>query len=154
MKFNFIWIGKPKHKYIQQGIILYRDRLKHYCKLEIHQIKDVKSTHSEDQKNKESLSFQKFLVTENYTVCLDENGETMKSEELSQFISKLQNQGWKNINFIIGGAYGFDSAILGKSNTLLSLSKMTLPHDLCRVLLLEQVYRAFTILRNEKYHHA
>lgn len=103
--------------------------------------------------HKEAQLFRKHMDNKSFNVFLDERGKRFSSIEFSNFISQLQNRSTKQLNMIIGGAYGFEDNFLSKSDFRLSLSRMTLPHDLCRLVLLEQVYRAFTLLNNEKYHH-
>lgn len=153
MKLNFMWLGKAKHSYINPGIELYQKRLKHYVKTDIIHLKDVKVGNVSEQKKKEGIRFNNKIGASDYTICLHERGKELTSIELSKLLTKLQDSGKQNVNFLIGGAYGFSDDILNGCNYQLSLSKMTLPHDLCRVILLEQVYRAFTIMRNEKYHN-
>ncbi len=103
--------------------------------------------------HKEAQLFRKHMDNKSFNVLLDERGKRFSSTEFSNFISQWQNRSTKQLNMIIGGAYGFDEQLFPMSDFRLSLSKMTLPHDLCRLVLLEQVYRAYTILNNEKYHH-
>jgi len=153
MKAKLIWIGKTKHNYTSHGVDLYLKRLKFYVKTEVVELKDVKSKSSEDQKKREGDLFKKHMNSKSYNICLHEKGTNLSSVQFGQFLQKLQNANHQNVNFMIGGAFGFSNDILNTCNYQLSLSKMTLPHDLCRVVLVEQIYRAFSILKGEKYHN-
>ena len=153
MKIKFIWIGKAKHSYVSAGIEDYQKRLAHYCKTEFLELKDLSLKSKGNIKKAEGQLFAKQINNSAFTICLDEKGKEMSSIELAKFFSDLQNRSVKNVNLMIGGALGWSPDILKKSNFLLSLSRMTLPHDLCRLVLLEQVYRAFTIMKGEKYHN-
>lgn len=153
MKVDFIWIGKEKHPYLTKGIQMYHNRLQHYTKSKIITIKDTKYPNQEDQKKSEAKLFERYLGSQSFNVCLDEHGKNLSSLEFANKIQQFQNRGITHMTMMIGGAYGFDKGILNQSDFKLSLSRMTLPHDLCRLILLEQVYRAFTILKNEKYHN-
>jgi 23S rRNA (pseudouridine1915-N3)-methyltransferase len=153
MKMNLIWIGKNKFKFADKAVELYLSRLKHYCKINVIQLKDVKSSSPIIQKELEAQLFEKYLNTRSHTICLDEKGDGLTSIELSNKIISFQNRSIHNLNIMIGGAFGFHPTILNKCNEKWSLSKMTLPHDLCRIVLTEQLYRAFTIIKNEKYHN-
>jgi len=107
-----------------------------------------------DLKKKEAETLLEGLSKDDYLVALDERGKAFSSEGLAQFIQGRANEGLKNLVFLIGGAYGLDEAVLRRADHRWSLSQLTLPHQLVRLLLAEQLYRACTILRNEKYHHA
>lgn len=106
-----------------------------------------------DLKKKEAEMILGWLKKDDYLVALDERGKEMSSEELAEFIQARANESAKAIVFLIGGAFGLDDAVLKKANHKWSLSKLTFPHQLARLILAEQVYRACTIIRNEKYHH-
>ena len=153
MKIRFIWIGKTKHKFSQDAVDLYLNRLKHYSKIEVIELKDVRAKTALTQKEAEANLFQKYISGPAYSVCLDENGKEYTSTKLSEKLSQLQNISTREMNIIIGGAYGFHESIMKIADEKWSLSQLTLPHDLCRIILTEQIYRAFTILKNEKYHN-
>ena len=153
LKIRLIWIGKAKQKFTKEATDLYLKRLKHYAKIEVVEQKDVKANSSKTQKEKEAKLFEKYVEKGAYSICLDEKGKEYTSIGLSKMIASLQNQSTKEINIIIGGAFGFQSSILEKANAKWSLSQLTLPHDMCRILLPEPLYRSFTILNNEKYHN-
>ena len=153
MKIRFIWVGKTKLSYLTAGIEDYKKRLSHYCKADYLELKDASPKNKGNPKKAERPLFAQHMNKSAYTICLDENGRQMSSRELANFLSELQNRSIKNVNLMIGGAFGWSPDILRNSNFQLSLSRMTLPHDLCRLVLLEQVYRAFTIIKGEKYHN-
>ncbi len=154
MKIKLMWIGKTNEKYLKEGIEIYLKRLKHYCTISTHEIKDVKKfSTKEDLKIKEGQAFLEQIQPSDFVVLLDEKGKQKTSIEFSNFFEHHQNVGTKSLIFIIGGAFGFSKELYQRSNLMLSLSKMTFSHQMIRVFFYEQVYRAFTILRNEKYHN-
>ena len=151
-----IWvIGKTNDTYLKNGIEKYNDRLKHYTKLEFEEIKDVKpgQTIEETKKREADLIISK-LKQEDILILMDEKGEMYDSISFSRYIEKLQVQANKNVIMLIGGAYGHHDIVRKRSNHMISLSKMTFSHQMIRLFLVEQIYRAFTIMRNEKYHNA
>lgn len=155
MKIKLLCIGKTNEKYLTQGIDIYLKRLKHYCNFQIVFIADVKKFgDSSDLKKKEAESFLKNINPTDFVCLLDEKGKEMTSVGLSKLVEKHQLHGTKSLVLIIGGAYGFDQTMYDRSNFLLSLSKMTFSHQMIRLFLTEQIYRAFTIIRNEKYHNS
>ncbi len=150
-----IWvIGKTNDTYLKNGIEKYNDRLKHYTKLEFEEIKDVKpgQTIEETKKREADLIISK-LKQEDILILMDEKGEMYDSISFSRYIEKLQVQANKNVIMLIGGAYGHHDIVRKRSNHMISLSKMTFSHQMIRLFLVEQIYRAFTIMRNEKYHN-
>ena len=150
-----IWvIGKTNDTYLKNGIEKYNDRLKHYTKLEFEEIKDVKpgQTIEETKKREADLIISK-LKQEDILILMDEKGEMYDSISFSRYIEKLQVQANKNVIMLIGGAYGHHDIVRKRSNHMISLSKMTFSHQMIRLFLVEQIYRAFTIMRYEKYHN-
>lgn len=149
------WIGKTNEKYLGMGIELYSNRISHYHNFSIHEIKDIKSFKTtEDLKLKESHAFLKSIDNRDYVVLLDENGRCFDSIGFSEILQDfLLMSAYKRIIFIIAGAFGASNVLKERANMLLSLSKMTFSHQLIRVIFLEQLYRASTILKNEKYHN-
>ena len=142
-------------KYLITGIDVYLKRLKHYNKIELIYLPDVKKFGGEkDLKKKEALSFMNKIEPSDFVCLLDEKGDQFTSIGLSAIFAKHQLMGTRVFTFIIGGAYGFDPILYDRSNFLLSLSKMTFSHQMIRLFLVEQIYRAFTILKNEKYHNS
>ena len=156
MKITFLVIGKTEDTYLKEGIEKYTKRLKHYIKFEIVEVPELKNTKnlSEDQqKTKEAELISKNLNNTDYIVLLDEKGQELSSIQFSGFISKKMLSSVQNLVFIVGGPYGFDNSLLTSSNEKLSLSKMTFSHQMVRLFFVEQVYRAFSILKGEPYHH-
>ena len=143
MKVKLIVIGKIKEVYYREACEEYIKRLQKYCSLEVVEIKD-------QGKEKEA---EKILakLRDAYVIALSEEGKQFSSEQFAAFLKKIEQN--KNIVFILGGPYGLSEKVKQRAHLLLSLSAMTLPHELCRVVFLEQLYRACTILKNEKYHH-
>ena len=156
MKITFLVIGKTEDSYLKEGIEKYTKRLKHYIKFEIVEVPELKNTKSlseDQQKTKEAELISKNLNNTDYIVLLDEKGQELSSIQFSGFISKKMLSSVQNLVFIVGGPYGFDNSLLTSSNEKLSLSKMTISHQMVRLFFVEQVYRAFSILKGEPYHH-
>lgn len=155
MLISFIWLGKSKYAAYEELIDLYCRRLKHYCKYELIVLKELKtkSIQPEELKQKESQLFLSKINEGDYVILLDERGKQMDSIGLSEYLQKRMNASTGRVVFIIGGAYGVHSTLTDRADFIWSLSQLTLTHDMSRVLMLEQVYRSFTILRGEKYHN-
>ena len=154
MKIKLIWIGKTNQSYLNEGISIYIKRLKHYTKLEIIEIKDIKNfTSKEDLKIKEGQALLSKLTPEDFTILLDEKGKTYSSVLWAKKLESFQNQGKRCIAFIIGGAFGFHNDVYKRANGMLALSNMTFSHQMIRLFFLEQLYRGYTIIKNEKYHN-
>jgi 23S rRNA (pseudouridine1915-N3)-methyltransferase len=156
MQIKLLAIGKTDHKAIQELISEYGDRLSHYIRFEFELIPDLKNTKSLSetiQKEKEGELILKKLQPSDELILLDERGKTFSSLEFSDFLQKKMNSGLRQLVFVIGGPYGFSEEVYGRANGKLSLSKMTFSHQMIRPFFIEQVYRAFTILKNEPYHH-
>lgn len=157
MKIRIIIVGKTKEKFLKQGEDEFLKRLAHYCQLEWTIIKEEKiiaNKTSQIVMLKEAEKIVKQISKGAYIVALDRAGEQMSSEQLAELLQHKMNQGVAEITFIIGGALGLDQSILKAAAKILSLSKMTFTHELSRLVLLEQLYRAFTILKGTKYHKA
>lgn len=156
MKIQFWSIGKNNEPYIKAGVEEFTHRISKYYKVEwtiIPLPKNSGMMSEMDLKKKEGEMILSFLNKEDYLVALDENGKQLNSEGLATFIQKRANESTKTLVFLIGGAFGLDDAVLKRANFKWSLSQLVFPHQLVRLILAEQVYRACTILRNEKYHH-
>ncbi len=153
----FIWsIGKPHDHYVKEGIEEFTKRISRYLSIDwviIPPLKETNTLSESAQKKKEAEKVLEMLKTDNYLVVLDVGGKEMTSEKLASFLGTRAGESVKGIVFLIGGAYGVDKSLLEKANFIWSLSKLTFPHQLVRLILAEQLYRACTILRNEKYHH-
>ena len=158
MKITVITVGKIKEKYLKDAIDEYSKRLSKYCKLEIVEGADDKSpdnsseTAEESIRSKEAERILKYVKDDAFIVTLEINGKQLSSEELADKIDKLGIQGTSHIIFVIGGSIGLGKEVLVKSNYALSFSKMTFPHQLMRVVLLEQIYRSYRIINGEPYH--
>ena len=155
MTIKLLAIGKIDSGQLQELIEVYEKRLQHYVNFEIDIIPDLKKTKnlSEDQqKEKEGELILKKLAPTDVLVLFDEKGKQFSSVEFSQYLQKKMNSGIKQLVFLIGGPYGFSNAVYAKASGKISLSKMTFSHQMVRLFITEQVYRAFTILKNEPYH--
>jgi 23S rRNA (pseudouridine1915-N3)-methyltransferase len=156
MKIDLVLIGKSDQKYLQEGIDIYLKRLKHYCQFEMKVIPDLKSTKSlseEQQKEKEGELILNLIKDSDFVMLLDERGESLSSVDYAQFIEKRQVAGTRKLSFVIGGPYGFSKEVYAKANAKLSLSAMTFSHQMVRLIFVEQLYRAYTIINGEPYHH-
>jgi len=156
MKITLLTIGKTQEKYLREGIDIYLNRLKHYITfrvLEIPELKNTKSLSQEQQKDREAELILKHIQSTDYLVLLDENGKEFTSRGFSVYLNKKMISGLQHLVFIVGGPYGFSAEIYERSNESLSLSKMTLSHQMIRIFFAEQLYRALTILKGEPYHH-
>lgn len=156
MQIKLIAIGKTDDKQLLQLIEQYQKRLKHYIKFEldiIPDIKNVKNLSEKQQKEKEGDLILKKLSPTDVLVLLDENGKQFSSVEFSNYLQKKMNAGIKQLVFVIGGPYGFSETVYQKAQGKVSLSKMTFSHQMIRLFVVEQIYRGFTILKNEPYHH-
>lgn len=157
MKISFWSIGKANESYVKQGVEEFTRRISKYYKVEwtiIPLPKNAGMMSEMDLKKKEGEMLLGWLQKKDYLVALDEKGKQMNSPGLSNFIQVRANESVKNIVFVIGGAFGLDEAVLKRADLKWSLSSLTFPHQLVRLILAEQVYRACTIIRNEKYHHS
>ncbi|MFK2820050.1 23S rRNA (pseudouridine(1915)-N(3))-methyltransferase RlmH [Flavobacteriaceae sp. LMIT009] len=156
MQIKLIAIGKTDNKQLQQLIEEYQKRLKYYIKFDfeiIPDIKNVKNLSEAQQKQKEGELILSKINTSDVMVLLDEKGKQMDSISFASYLQKYMNSGIKRLVFVIGGPYGFSQEVYSKSQGKLSLSKMTFSHQMVRLFFIEQLYRGFTILRNEPYHH-
>lgn len=158
MKITLITVGKIKEKYLKDAIAEYSKRLSRYCKLDIIEVTDEKTPdHASESvedaiRSKEAERIQKYIKEDAYIITLEIGGKQLTSEELAEKIDKLGIQGVSHIIFIIGGSIGLGREVLSKSDYALSFSKMTFPHQLMRVILLEQIYRSYRIINGEPYH--
>ena len=157
MRITLIAVGKTEDKYLIEGIEKYLSRLKHYINFNILIIPDIKNTKNlseAQQKTKEAEFIHKQINPTDVIVLLDEKGKKHSSVSFAKYLNKQMIGSVNNLVFIIGGPYGFDETIYMRSNTSISLSDMTFSHQMVRLFFVEQLYRAFTILKNEPYHHA
>ena len=156
MKIECWAVGKPHESYISQGVKDFTDRIQNYYPMDWRLFslkKNAGSMSPPKLKQEESEMIMSMLKPDDYLVSLDENGKTMTSRNLSAFLQSRGNESVKKLIFLIGGAYGLDEPLLRRSKYIWSLSTLTFPHQLVRLILAEQIYRACSIGRNEKYHH-
>jgi 23S rRNA (pseudouridine1915-N3)-methyltransferase len=157
LKIKLLAVGKTDDKNLQVLIENYQKRLGHYVNFQFEIIADIKNSRNmstAQQKEKEGELILKNVSKSDQLILLDEKGVSFSSKEFSTFIQKKMNSGLKQIVLVIGGPYGFSEAVYKKSEGKLSFSKMTFSHQMIRLFVVEQLYRAFTILKNEPYHHA
>jgi len=158
MKVTILTVGKIKEKYLKDAIDEYSKRLSKYCKLEVIEVPDEKTPDNASEvveemiRTKEAERLLKHIKDDAFVITLEINGKQLSSEELAEKVEKLGVQGTSHILFIIGGSIGLGKEVLNRSNFALSFSKMTFPHQLMRVILLEQIYRSYRIINGEPYH--
>ena len=156
MTIKLLAIGKTDSSELQELIDVYQKRLQHYINFEIEIIPDLRKTKNlseEQQKNKEGELILKKLSPTDALILFDEKGKQFTSIEFSQYLQKKMNSGIKQLVFLIGGPYGFSNEVYNKASGKISLSKMTFSHQMVRLFITEQIYRGYTILKNEPYHH-
>jgi 23S rRNA (pseudouridine1915-N3)-methyltransferase len=157
MKLQFWSIGKAHEAYVKEAVEMFTKRISHYYPVEWNIIPVPKNTamlNETDLKKKEGETILNFLQKDDYLILLDERGKLIKSEELAKFIEQRANESVKKMVFLIGGAFGVSDDVMKRANYKWSLSPLVFPHQLVRLILAEQVYRACTIIKNEKYHHS
>ena len=156
MKILLIQIEKTTDLYLAEGIKIYADRLKNYVSFSAETLvmaKAVRQKPVDEQKKAEAAEIQKLLEPSDYLVCMDEHGKQFTSVGFAEFLNKRMVSGCKRLVFVIGGPYGIDVSVLRRASYVLSLSEMTFSHQMVRLFFTEQLYRGFSILKNEKYHH-
>jgi 23S rRNA (pseudouridine1915-N3)-methyltransferase len=156
MKITLYVTGKTDNSHIEVLTNIYLQRLQHYINFTLEvipDIKNVKNLSESQQKNAEGDGLLKKIHTTDFLTVLDEKGKTYTSEDFADFLQKKMNSGLKNLVFVVGGPYGFSDAIYQRANAKISLSSMTFSHQMVRPFFMEQLYRGFTILKNEPYHH-
>ncbi|WP_036835985.1 23S rRNA (pseudouridine(1915)-N(3))-methyltransferase RlmH [Pontibacillus litoralis] len=157
MKLSIISVGKLKEKYLKQGIAEYTKRLGPYANIELHEVPDEKAPENlsqaqmEEVKHKEGQRILNKITQDTYVITLEIEGKPLTSEKLAEHLDQLATYGKSKVAFIIGGSLGLSNEVIERSNYALSFSKMTFPHQMMRLMLLEQVYRAFRINRGEPY---
>jgi 23S rRNA (pseudouridine1915-N3)-methyltransferase len=152
LKIRILWVGKSRDAWVKDAIAEYAGRIKHYAPLEVCEVRDEKGAEAEEMRRRECERLEKQIPPGAVLVLLDEQGEQLTSPGLAAFMGKQRDSGAGEMVLVIGGAYGFTEEFRRRGR-LLALSKMTFTHQMVRVFLLEQVYRAFSILNNEPYHH-
>ena len=156
MKITLLTVGKTDKDWVRQGLDIYVSRLKHYVPfsiIEIPELKNVSSLSKERIKTREGELILKNIRNTDDVILLDEHGKEYSSMELAGVIRDKMTYGGRDIVYVIGGAYGFSDAVYARANSKLSLSRMTFSHQMVRAIFAEQIYRAFTIMKGEPYHH-
>lgn len=156
MKITLLTVGKTDIKWVKEGLEMYVSRLKHYINFELTEIpelKNVSALSKEQIKLKEGELILKHLKPADFLVLMDEKGKEFRSIQFASMLEEKLNRGGRDMVFVIGGAYGFSEAVCSRADDKISLSKMTFSHQLVRTIFAEQLYRAFTIMRGEPYHH-
>ena len=156
MKITLLSIGKTEDAYIKEGIDKYLKRLKHYTKLELVELPELKNTKAltqDQQKSKEAEMLHKKFNPTDFVILLDEKGLELSSSQFAAYLDKKAIASVSNIIFVIGGPYGFEQSVYQRANDKLSLSRMTFSHQMVRLFFVEQLYRAYTIIKGEPYHH-
>lgn len=156
MNIELIVVGKTDMKEVEALVTMYSKRLNHYVKFAITTLADVRNTRKlseSEQKRLEGEQILKLINDSDHLMLLDEHGAELRSIEFADMLQRRMSAGTKRLVFVIGGPYGFSDAVYQRANSKLSLSKMTFSHQIVRAIFTEQLYRAFTILKNEPYHH-
>jgi 23S rRNA (pseudouridine1915-N3)-methyltransferase len=156
MKLTVICMGKTKERFIQDGIAKYSGYLKHYADGEIKELKEEKIHDLRDApliRKKEAEKIFMSVPVNAFLVALDERGQEFTSHEFAGFLNKALESGVRDIVFVIGGAMGLDESVTGRANKTIAMSRWTLTHEMARLVLLEQLYRAFTIIKGKTYHY-
>ena len=156
MNIELIVVGKTDMKEVEALVAMYTKRLNHYVKFAITTLADVRNTKNlsaAEQKRMEGEAILRLVTDSDHLMLLDEHGLELRSIEFADLLQKRMSAGTKRLVFVIGGPYGFSDAVYQRANSKLSLSKMTFSHQIVRAIFTEQLYRAFTILKNEPYHH-
>jgi 23S rRNA (pseudouridine1915-N3)-methyltransferase len=156
MKIALLQTGKTTDRHISEVADMYTGRINNYSIFEIITLADLKNTKNlsvREQNMKEGRRILQYLRSEDFVILLDEKGKELRTKEFSALIEKKFMHPGKRIVFVIGGPWGFSDEVYGRADFKMSLSKMTFPHQLVRLLFLEQLYRAFTIIKGEPYHH-
>lgn len=154
-KIRIICVGKNRDPYLKSGIELYEKKLKRYCKLDWEIIKEANYNRESQVQwvQEESTRLIRTISPKSFTIACDEHGASFSSTKLANQFGNAANKGFSQIDFVIGGAFGLSKDLSSKANLTLSLSPLTFTHQMVRLILIEQIYRVFTILNNEKYHH-
>ena len=153
MKIRVIWVGKTQEEWVRRGIDEYASRISRYVQLEIAEAREERGGVSDSLLEKEGERLAKLVPRNARVIILDERGDEMSSPEFARFLGRNRDSGVSELVFTIGGAYGFSESFRQRADKVVALSRMTFTHQMARVFLLEQLYRGFTIINNEPYHH-
>lgn len=153
MKIRLLWVGKTQEDWVRRGIDEYAGRIRRYIPLEITEAREEKGSAIELMRQREGERLKRLVAKNSKVILLDERGEEMTSPELARLLSGYRESGSSELTFAIGGAYGFSDDFRMSADRTIALSRMTFTHQMVRIFLLEQIYRGFTIMNNEPYHH-
>jgi 23S rRNA (pseudouridine1915-N3)-methyltransferase len=153
LKIHVLWVGKTRQEWVRRGIDEYADRIKRYASIEFAEAREEKGAAEEAGRLRECERLKKLLPKQGKIVLLDEKGDVMTSPAFASFIAKNRESGISELAIVIGGAYGFSESFRKEADRIISLSPMTFTHQMVRIFLLEQIYRGFTIINGEPYHH-
>lgn len=157
MKITLLTVGKTDNNYLGEGTRIYLERLQHYIKFEVIEVvlpRATKKLQPEQLKEAEGKLLIKYFQEADHVLLLDEKGRQNTSEAFAGWLQKMMNSGTRHLMFVVGGAFGFSQEVYSKANGKIALSEMTFSHQMVRLFFMEQLYRAFTILRNEPYHNS
>lgn len=157
MKITLLLVGKTEEAYLREGISIYLNRLRHYVRIDFVEVTELKNTRGlsqEQQRSKEAELILKKLLPVDQVILLDEKGTTLTSQQFADFLDKKALGSVNNLVFVVGGPYGFHESVYRRANDKISLSRMTFSHQMVRLFFTEQLYRAYTIIRGEPYHHS
>ena len=153
MKIRVVWVGKTQEDWVRRGIEEYTGRIGRYTQMEIAEAREEKGGVADVMREREGERLAKLIPRNARVILMDELGEEMTSPELARLLARYRDSGISELAFAIGGAYGFSESFRLRGDKTIALSRMTFTHQMVRVFLLEQIYRGFTILNNEPYHH-
>jgi 23S rRNA (pseudouridine1915-N3)-methyltransferase len=153
LRVRVLWVGKTQQEWVRDGIGEYAARIRRYAPLEVIEVREEKGAAAEAMRSRECDRLKKSLSKNAKIFLLDEKGESMTSPGFASFIAGLRDTGTAEIAFAIGGAFGFSERFRAEADRIISLSSMTFTHQMVRIFLLEQIYRGFTIINGEPYHH-
>ncbi|RQW87108.1 MAG: 23S rRNA (pseudouridine(1915)-N(3))-methyltransferase RlmH [Geobacter sp.] len=153
MRLKVLWVGKTQQDWVREGIEEYSSRIRRYMPLEVLEAREEKGAAEETLRERECDRLSKLVPKNARLVLLDEKGTVMSSPEFADFLGRSRDAAVPELVFAVGGAYGFSQEFRSRADTMIALSRMTFTHQMVRVFLLEQLYRGFTILNREPYHH-
>ncbi len=153
MKIRVLWVGKTQEEWVRRGVDEYAGRLRRYVPLELAEVREEKGAAAAAMRAREGDRLTRLVAKNARLILLDERGEEMTSPAFAGFIGRYRDEGTAELAFAIGGAYGFGENVRARSDRTIALSRLTFTHQMVRIFLLEQIYRGFTILNGEPYHH-
>ena len=153
MRIKVLWVGKTQEEWVRRGVEEYAARTRRYAPLEIGEVKEEKGAQAETGREAECTRLLKSVPRNARLIILDERGDQLTSPQLAAFLGSERDRGTPELVFVVGGAYGFSEGFRARAARTIALSRMTFTHQMVRIFLLEQIYRGFTILNNEPYHH-